>query len=121
MKPGPKTVAILALFAGLVLVNYLASKLPLRGDATAGRIYTLSDGTRSLLGKIEEPITLDFYFSRRASGLPVNYKNFASRVEEMLRQYARASGGRLVLNVVNPEPDTPEEERMVFCLKVGSD
>jgi ABC-type uncharacterized transport system involved in gliding motility auxiliary subunit len=111
MKPGPKTVAILALFAGLVLVNYLASKLPLRGDTTAGRIYTLSDGTHSLLGKIEEPITLDFYFSRRASGLPVNYKNFASRVEEMLRQYARASGGRLVLNVINPEPDTPEEER----------
>ncbi len=111
MKPGPKTVAILALFAGLVLINYLAAKLPLRGDATAGRIYTLSDGTRSLLGKIEEPITLDFYFSRNASSVPVSYKNFAARVEEMLRQYTRAAGGRLVLNVINPEPDTPEEER----------
>lgn len=111
MKLGSKTVAVLALFAGLVLVNYLASKLPLRGDATAGRIYTLSDGTRSLLGKIEEPVTLDFYYSRQATGLPVNYKNFAARVEEMLRQYARAAGGRIVLNVINPEPDTPEEER----------
>jgi len=111
MKPGSKTVAALTLFAGLVLVNYLASKLPVRGDATAGRIYTLSDGTRALLGKIEEPVTLDFYFSRNATSVPVSYKNFGARVEEMLRQYVRASGGRLVLNVINPEPDTPEEER----------
>ncbi len=111
MKPGSKTVAVLTLFAGLVLVNYLASKLPVRGDATAGRIYTLSDGTRALLGKIEEPVTLDFYFSRNATSVPVSYKNFGARVEEMLRQYVRASGGRLVLNVINPEPDTPEEER----------
>lgn len=29
----------------------------------------------------------------------------------MLRQYVRASGGRLSLNVINPRPDTPEEER----------
>ncbi|HEY0946533.1 MAG TPA: GldG family protein [Opitutaceae bacterium] len=111
MKFGSKTVAIVLLFVGLVLVNYLASQLPLRGDATAERIYTLSDGTKSLLGKLEEPITLDFYFSRDASGVPVQYKNYAARVEEMLRQYVRAARGKLVLNVVNPKPDTPEEER----------
>src|SRR5690606_31569957 len=32
-------------------------------------------------------------------------------VQEMLRQYVRASGGKLTLNVINPRPDTPEEER----------
>jgi len=29
----------------------------------------------------------------------------------MLRQYVRASGGRIVLKVINPQPDTPEEEQ----------
>ncbi|MEO6569701.1 MAG: Gldg family protein, partial [Opitutaceae bacterium] len=33
------------------------------------------------------------------------------RVQEMLRQYVRAARGKLVLNVINPRPDTPEEEK----------
>ncbi len=110
MKPSARILAIALLFIGLVLINYLASSLPWRADVTAAKVYTLSDGTTSLLTKIEEPITLDFYFSASATGLPISYKNYAARVEEMLRQYQRAARGRLVLNVINPEPDTPAEE-----------
>lgn len=111
MKSGSKALVIVLLFAGLVLVNYLASQLPFRGDATSGRIYTLSPGTKAILSKIEEPVVLDFYFSKDAAGLPVSYKNYAARLQEMLRQYVRASRGRLTLNVINPKADTPEEER----------
>jgi len=106
-----KIIAIALLFVGLVLVNYLASSIPARLDATAEKIYTLSPGTRALLAKIAEPTTLDLYFSRNASGQFVEYKNYAERVREMLRQYVRASGGKVRLNVVDPEPDTPEEEK----------
>ncbi len=111
MTSGSKTLAIALLLLGLILVNYLASSVPARFDATAEKIYTLSPGTRSLLSKIAEPTTLDLYFSSQASGQFVEYKNYAERVREMLRQYARASGGRVRLNVVDPEPDTPEEEK----------
>jgi ABC-type uncharacterized transport system involved in gliding motility auxiliary subunit len=111
MKSSRVTLAILLLLVGLVLVNYLASSLPGRLDLTADRIYTLSDGTKSLLGKIEEPITLDFYFTRSANGLPIAAKNYADRVEEILRQYARNARGKIRLNIVDPRPDTPEEER----------
>ena len=111
MKSGTKVLSIALLFVALVLVNYLASRLPFRGDATAQNIYTLSDGTKSLLGKVEEPVVLDFYFSKSANGLPITYKNYAARVQEMLRQYVRASGGQITLNVIDPRPDTPEEER----------
>jgi len=111
MKFGRTTIAVALLLAGLVLVNYLAASLPVRFDATAEHIYTLSGGTKSLLGKIGEPVTLDLYFSKGMDGLPVAYKNYAERVREMLRQYVRASHGRLTLNVIDPEPDTPEEEK----------
>lgn len=112
MKIGlTKTLAIVLLAVVLLLVNFLASRLPLRGDLTAGRIYTLSEGTRSLLGKVEEPITLQLYASRDVAGLPTQYKNFARRVEDTLRAYVRASGGRLTLEVIAPAPDSPEEER----------
>src|ERR1051325_11719401 len=111
MKLGSKTLAIVLLFVGLVLVNYLASSIPVRLDATADSIYSLSSGTKAVLGKIEEPITLDLYFSKDATGLPIAYKNYAARVQEMLRQYVRGSRGKLTLNVINPRPDTPEEEK----------
>jgi ABC-type uncharacterized transport system involved in gliding motility auxiliary subunit len=111
MSAGRKLAAILLLVVGLVLVNYLATSLPLRYDATAEKIYTLSPGTRSLLSKIGEPLTLDLYFSRDATGQFVEYKNYAERVREMLRQYERASGGKIHLNFIDPEPDTPAEEK----------
>jgi len=111
MKFGRKTLAIALLFVGLVLVNYLAGKLPVRFDATHERIYTLSGGTRAMLGRIGDPITLDFYYSKDAAALPVAYRNYADRVREMLRQYVRAAHGRIVLNVVNPEPDSAAEEK----------
>ena len=110
MKPSAKITAIVLLFVGLILVNYLASKVPTRLDATSEDIYTLSSGTHSLLSKIEEPVVLDFYYSSKAKGIPISYKNYANRVQEMLRQYTRVADGMLTLNVISPEPDTPEEE-----------
>ena len=113
MKPGSKTLAIALLFVGLILVNYLASSLPVRLDATAESIYSLSSGTKAILAKIEEPMTIDLYVSQDAANLPIAFKNYAARVQEMLRQYVRASRGKLTLNVINPRPDTPEEEKAV--------
>jgi ABC-type uncharacterized transport system involved in gliding motility auxiliary subunit len=111
MKFGSKALAVVLLFVGLVLVNYLASSIPARLDATADSIYSLSDGTKAILAKVEEPVTLDLYFSKDASGLPIAYKNYAARVQEMLRQYVRSGHRKLTLNVINPRPDTPEEEK----------
>lgn len=110
MKSGKKTLAVVLLVAALVLINYLASAARLRLDLTADKTYTLSPGTRTLLAKVEEPITLHFYFSRSLKNLPVRFKNYATRVEELLRQYAAASGGKIKLTVTDPKPDTPEEE-----------
>ncbi len=111
MKLSAKALAIVLLFVGLVLVNYLASSLPARLDLTADSIYSLSTGTKTMLGKIEEPVVIDLYFSKDASGLPIQYKNYATRVQEMLRQYVRAGRGKLTLNVITPRADTPDEEK----------
>jgi len=111
MKIGSKFIAAALLLVALILINYLAAKLPVRLDATADQVYTLSPGTKTLLRKIDEPIELDFYFSRGVDGVPIGYKNFAVRVQEMLRQYVRSSHGKVHLNIIDPKPDTPEEEK----------
>lgn len=111
MKFGRIPLTIVLLFVGLVAVNYLASALPYRVDATAEHIYSLSPGTHAILDKLEEPVRLDFYFSSSTAGLPISVKNYAARVQEMLRQYVRASHGHLELVVTDPKPDTPAEEK----------
>ncbi len=111
-RSGRQGLTVALLVAALVLVNYLAAAARLRVDLTADRTYTLSAGTRSLLAKIEEPVSLHFYFSRSLRENPrlAYLKGYATRVEELLRQYVSASGGKLKLVVTDPKPDTPEEE-----------
>ena len=111
MKKGRIALVIVLLVVGLIAVNYLASSLPFRIDATAGHIYTLSPGSKAILAKLEEPVRLDLYYSSDASGIRVSQKNYAARVEEMLRQYVRAGHGMIKLNVIDPKPDTPEEDK----------
>lgn len=113
MKPGSKLLAVLLLFAALIAVNYLAASLPWRFDATADGLYTLSPGSKAILARIEEPIHLTLYFSQSDASLPIAFKDYAARVAEMLRQYVRASRGRLDLQIVDPQPDSPAEETAI--------
>lgn len=111
MKLGGKTLAFILLFVAVVLVTYLASQFPARLDLTGDRLYTLSSGTRNLLGKIEEPLSFKYYFTRSGDSgdVQIQFKNYASRVEVMLRQFSAASRGRIKLAVIDPQPDTDEE------------
>ncbi len=109
MKLSGKVVAVGLLFIGLVLINILVRFIPMRWDMTQDRIYSLSEGTRRVLEKIEEPIAMEFYFSRSNRDVPPEFKNYATRVEEMLRQYVARSRGKLSLKVIDPKPDTDEE------------
>ena len=56
---------------------------------------------KALIAKISEPTTFDLYYSSNATGQFVQYKNYAERVREMLRQYVRASGGKIHLRSRN--------------------
>ena len=111
MTSGSKTIAIALLLLGLVLVNYLATSVPLRYDATSEKIYTLSPGRRRSSRRSASRPRSTSTSPASASGQYVEYKNYAERVREMLRQYERASGGKVRLNLIDPEPDTPEEEK----------
>ncbi len=95
--------------AAVIVSNQLFKGV--RIDLTENRLYTLSDGTKRILEKIDEPITLYFYFSDRATaGLP-SLRDYAARVQEMLEEFVAASGGKLRLKVIDPLPFSEEEDR----------
>lgn len=109
MTAGAAGLAIV--FAIVVAANILAARVPLRVDLTRDKLYTLSGGTKKLLGGLDRDVTLRFYFSRSMQGVPEQIKQFAQRVQDLLREYDRIGGGRVTLEILDPKPDSDEEER----------
>lgn len=103
-------IGLLVLLVVLILVNALSGHLRLRADTTAEKLYTLSDGTRTVLKALPREVTLKFYRTRSADGLPPSFKQYAQRIGDLLEEYAAASGGRLSLEMLDPQPDSTEEE-----------
>ena len=98
-----------------VAINVFSSIVLQRArlDLTEGGLYTLSEGTRRVLGAIDEPITLRFYFSRSLSDEIPAFGNYAKRIRELLEHYVSLSGGMLRLKPYNPEPYSVEEDEAV--------
>src|SRR5215468_8262284 len=107
-------IVLLVASANIVAARFLTSRL----DLTAEHLYTLSSGTRNTLAKIDEPITLRYYYSTRLGDEVPSYGIYALRVREMLDQYVAKAHGRLRLEVYNPQPFSDAEDRAVaFGLK----
>jgi ABC-type uncharacterized transport system involved in gliding motility auxiliary subunit len=117
-KLSRRTVAVIALIAAAVLfvaVNVIANNAlrSTRLDLTARHLYTLSDASKKTLAHIDEPITLRFYYSPRLGDDVPSYGVFAQRVREMLEEYAALAKGKIKLEVLDPEPFSPTEDRAV--------
>src|SRR5215470_16174077 len=98
----------------LVSVNVIAARFfTWRLDLTGERLYTLSPGTLRTLTRVEEPITLRFYYSTRLADEVPSYGVYAQRVRELLDQYVAAARGKIRLEVYNPLPFSDAEDRAV--------
>ena len=110
------TIAGIVLVAILFVALNVYGSLGLRGlrlDLTQNRQFTLSSGTEQLLAKVEEPITLRFYSSRALRDANPFLGAYTDRVHDLLRTYAQASNGKIVVEYIDPEPFSPEEDRAV--------
>ncbi len=95
----------------LIFVNYAAGAIRLKADLTEGKLYTLSDGSRMVVDSISTPVTIRLYYSRTAKDLPLQIKEYATRVEDFLREYVEAANGGILLERVDPKPDTEDEDK----------
>ncbi|HUO88285.1 MAG TPA: Gldg family protein [Rhizomicrobium sp.] len=89
-------------------------------DLTENGQFTLADGTRSIIAKIPEPITLKFYYSKKIAADYAQTAAYAQRVHDLLEEYAALSHGKIILEVVDPEPFTPAEDEATAAGLTGA-
>jgi ABC-type uncharacterized transport system involved in gliding motility auxiliary subunit len=84
--------------------------LKTRADLTEGNIYTLSEGTKAILRKIDSPVEVRFYYSQSESRVPSQLKTYARRVEDLLGEFRQVAGGNLEIKKLDPQPDSEAED-----------
>jgi ABC-type uncharacterized transport system involved in gliding motility auxiliary subunit len=103
-------VAVAVILAGInLLANVRLGNAQV--DVTQGHVYTLSKGTRTILAKLKDPITLRLFYSPQLGTRVPSYGGYADRVRELLASYARDSHGKLKVEYFNPEPFSDVEDR----------
>ncbi|MGV0005271.1 MAG: Gldg family protein [Candidatus Porifericomitaceae bacterium WSBS_2022_MAG_OTU9] len=106
----------LLLAVGLFLFLNIIVNLGLTGvriDLTDSSLFTLSDGTRNILNKLEEPLHLKLYVSRKPLSEHPLLANYATRVRDMVREYVDIADGKLTLEYIDPEPFSEAEDQAV--------
>ncbi|MCX7591426.1 MAG: GldG family protein [Kiritimatiellae bacterium] len=101
---------LLVVLAILIAVNKIIGNLRVRADVTEERLYTLSEGTRKLLGKLEKTVTLKFFCNSSSPEVPVYLKEYAKQVEDLLYEYRLAAKGKILVERYDPKPDSDAEE-----------
>lgn len=93
-----------------------------RVDLTERHLYTLSQGTRNILAKLNQPIKLKLFYARTAAMKGPEairyYNNYFLYVRGLLEEYQKLSRGKLQLQIIDPRPFSDEEEEaLTFGLK----
>lgn len=109
-KTGGSLAALVTVLVILVGINIIASRMQARTDLTQEKVYTLSEGTRAVLQKLDQDVVLKFFFSGTSAEIPGPFKTFAQQVGDLLKEYTRVSNGRVAIEKYSPEPDSEAEE-----------
>ena len=91
-------------------------------DVTNQKLYTLSDGTKAILSRLNQPITVKLFYARTAALKGPDqikfFNNYYEYVKSLLEEYSSVSNGMVKLEVIDPRPFSDDEEQAIrFGLK----
>ncbi|MCH7919272.1 MAG: Gldg family protein [Planctomycetes bacterium] len=92
----------------------ICQNIGLKIDVTEQSLYTLSQGTKSILAKLNQPITAKLYFAKTAALQGPDqirfFSNYYEFVKVLLEEYASVAKGMVKLEIIDPRPFSTEEE-----------
>jgi ABC-type uncharacterized transport system involved in gliding motility auxiliary subunit len=104
------SIGIVIMFVAMVAVNIIGGVVHSRIDLTEDNLYTLSPGTKVILEKLDTPVDIRFYVSQENDAMPVQLKNYARQVEDLLEEYEQVAGDKINIQKLDPQPDSDAED-----------
>jgi len=101
---------LVAAFLILLLLNFVLGAARARIDFTQGKLHTLSEGTHAVLEKLKSPVKLRLYFTQGETGVPLPIKAYGRRVEDLLAEFRQAGRGNVLVEKLDPQPDSDAED-----------
>ncbi len=106
---------LIIVFSGISICRNAAGRLKI--DLTGQKLYTLSAGTKAVLGKINQPLTVKLFYTKTAAMKAPDqikfFNNYYEYVKSLLEQYAAVSGGMLKLEIIDPRPYSDDEAEAI--------
>jgi ABC-2 type transport system permease protein len=103
-----ESLAFLGISAGiLVLLNVLGVFFFGRADVTENRLFSLSEGSKRVVQKLEDELEVTAYFTK---DLPPPFNATERYVRDILDEYQAASKGKLKVKFVNPDNDEARQQ-----------
>lgn len=115
-KQATTGITAILVIAIVIVLNFLVGALGFgnfRIDLTEDRIYTLSQGTKNILSRLneDEPVTIRFYYTTDDRVMPNVLKPHVRAVEDLLLELVKASNDKIILETIHPNPNTEEEDK----------
>jgi ABC-type uncharacterized transport system len=108
---------VLLATAIVVMVNYLSLRHYYRTDWSPTRLYTLTEKTRQVLGKLEEPLRVTTYFAPAR----LNPSKIRREIEDLLKEYQVAAGGKIIVENIDPALHPDKALEMARKFNFGED
>jgi len=109
---------LIIIFSAISIFQNIGKSLKV--DITDQRLYMLSDGTKAILSKLNQPIKAKLYYAKTASLKGPDqirfFNNYYEFVKALLEEYVSVSRGMVELEIIDPRPFSDDEEQ---ALKYG--
>jgi gliding-associated putative ABC transporter substrate-binding component GldG len=96
-----------AIFLILLAVNLVGSIWHARLDLTDENRYTLSEGTKTMLRKLESPVEITIYLK---GDFPSGFKNLSKGTDDLLREFREVAGNKIRYRFVSPNEPSLQSE-----------
>lgn len=108
---------LIGVFLLMFLIIIISSKylVGVRLDLSESGLYTLSTGTKNILKGLDQPVTLNLYFSEKASSQLPALRTYAQRVEELLEEYVGLSDGKITFIKIDPVPFSESQDEAALA------
>lgn len=105
-----KSISILALIGGLLLLNSLGSLFYKRFDLTQDKRYTLAEETKKIIDPIHAPVVVDVFLK---GDFPPEFRKLQSETEQLLEEFT-AYNSNIRVEFIDPAKDGNEAYQSQF-------